>query len=87
MYRFTKSLEGEDVLVLVEGDKTTLIPMNPDCPEYQDYLAWVDEGNAADPYVEPYEPPLTTEQKVNNLLSDYGLTRDEMRAALSAKSS
>ena len=55
---------------------------------YQDYLDWVAEGNTALAYVAPPEPPpLTTEQKVNNLLSDYGLTRDEMRAALSVKAS
>ncbi len=43
-------------------------------------------GATAAPYVAPPEPePLTTEQKFNCLLSDYGLTREEMIVALSAK--
>ena len=56
-----------------------------DGPEYQEFL---ESGAVAAPYVAPPEPPpLTTEEKVNRLLSDYGLTRDEMQSALLAKGS
>lgn len=45
-------------------------------------------GLTPEPYVAPPEPKtLTTEEKVNQLLSDYGLTRDEMRTALEVKTS
>ena len=50
---------------------------------YAEYLA---SGETAAPYVAPPAPPEpTTEEKVDHLLSDYGLTREEMLAALTAK--
>ena len=52
------------------------------------YLEFLESGQEPAPYVAPPEPePLTTEEKVNKLLSDYGLTRDEMQAALEVKTS
>ena len=52
----------------------------------RDYAEFVSSGATATDYVAPPEPPEpTTEEKVNRLLSDYGLTRDEMQAALAAK--
>ena len=52
----------------------------------RDYAEFLSSGQAAAEYVEPPAPPEpTTEEKVNRLLSDYGLTRDEMRVALAAK--
>ncbi len=51
--------------------------------EYESFLA---SGATAADYVAPPEPPEpTTEEKVDHLLSDYGLTREEMLAALTAK--
>jgi hypothetical protein len=51
-----------------------------------DYAWFLSSGAEAAPYVAPPEPePETTEQKVDHLLEDYGLTREEMRAALDAK--
>ena len=49
----------------------------------QEFLS---SGATASAYVEP-EPaaPLTTEEKVNNMLATFGLTREEMRAALDVK--
>ena len=53
-------------------------------PEYQEFLA---SGATAAAYVAPPEPaPQTTEEKVNHLLSDYGLTRDELLKAVDASS-
>ena len=58
----------------------------PADPGNRDYAEFVSTKATATAYVAPPEPePLTTEEKVNRLLSDYGLTRDEMRVALAAK--
>ena len=71
-------LEREDA----DGNKM-YFSADPLVKSYGEYLA---SGAEAAPYVAPPEPePLTTEEKVDRLLSDYGLTRDEMRAALAAK--
>ena len=52
----------------------------------RDYAEFLSSGATATAYVAPPEPPEpTTEEKVNRLLSDYGLTREEMQAALAAK--
>ena len=69
------SLKSED-----DNGNVAFVPANPANRDYAEFLA--SEAEAA-PYVEPPAPtPLSTEQKVNNLLSDYGLTRDELRSVL-----
>ncbi len=51
----------------------------------RDYAEFLSSGVTAAEYVAPPAPPEpTTEEKVNRLLSDYGLTRAEMRVALEA---
>ena len=58
----------------------------PTDPANRDYAEFLSTGATAAAYVAPPEPPEpTTEEKVNRLLSDYGLTREEMTAALEAK--
>ncbi len=58
----------------------------PTDPGNRDYAAFLSSGQAAADYVAPPAPPEpTTEEKVNRLLSNYGLTRDEMRVALAVK--
>ena len=48
-----------------------------------DYAEFLESGAVAAPYVAPPElPPLTTEEKLNNLLSDYGLSREELKTAI-----
>ena len=60
----------------------------PADPGNRDYAEFLSSGATAAAYVPPEEPPeKTTEEKVDQLLSDYGLTRDEMRAALDVKTS
>ena len=72
------SLKREDS----EGN-VVWVPTDPTNRDYAEFLA---SGAEAAPYVAPAEPaPLTTEEKVNLLLADYGLTRDEMQAALATK--
>mgnify|MGYP001469712053 CR=1 FL=1 len=66
-----------------EDGTSVLFGVNSGSPAWQEY---VNSGETAEPYVAPPEPePLTTEEKVNQLLSDYGLTREEMQAALAVK--
>ena len=63
-----------------ENGKVTSIPTDPANTDYAEFL---ESGATAAPYVAPPEPePLTTEQKMDRLLSDYGLSRNELKAAL-----
>lgn len=49
----------------------------------RDYAEFCDCGATAAAYVAPPAPKAeTTEEKVNRLLSDYGLTRDELLKAV-----
>ena len=60
----------------------------PADPTNSDYAEFLSSGATAAAYVPPEPPPeKTTEEKVNQLLSDYGLTREEMQAALDVKTS
>jgi len=60
----------------------------PACEDNGDYAWFLSSGAEAAPYVaspEPEAEPETTSEKVDRLLEDYGLSREEMRAALDAK--
>ncbi len=58
----------------------------PADPANRDYAEFLSSGATAAPYVAPPTPPEpATEEKVNRLLSDYGLTREEMQVALATK--
>ena len=81
-YTFANA-EGTDLKREDDQGNILFVPTDPRNRDYAEFLA---SGAEAAPYVAPPEPtPLTTEEKVNKLLSDYGLTRDEMRAALAVK--
>ena len=73
----------KDCLKRDNGDDTiTWIPADPANADYAEFLA---SGAVAEPYPEgPPPPPPTTAEKVDQLLKDYNLTRDELRAAFSA---
>ena len=72
------SLKRED-----ENGNVAFVPVAEDNRDYAEFLA---SGATAAPYVEPPPPlELTTEEKVNNMLGAFGLTREEMRAALDVK--
>ena len=58
----------------------------PTDPSNRDYAEFLSSGATAAAYVEPEPPaPLTTEQKINNMLAAYGLSREELRTALAVK--
>jgi hypothetical protein len=66
----------ETILRLTDS---AFIPQDPANTDYQQYLAWLEEGNEplpADPLPEPQE--LTVQEK----LQAAGLTIDELKAAL-----
>ena len=72
------SLKRED-----ENGATAFVPCDP---LNRDYAEFCNCGATAAAYVAPPAPKtLTTEEKVNHLLSDYGLTRNELLTALQAK--
>ena len=83
-YSYTWSDAEQSGLTRIDVDGN--IAWVPADPGNCDYIKFLSSGATAAAYVEPPAPPEpTTEEKVNRLLSDYGLTRDEMQAALAAE--
>ena len=63
-----------------ENGNVAFVPTDPGNRDYAEFLSG---PQTADAYVAPPAPPEpTTEEKVNNLLSAYGLSREELKAAL-----
>ena len=50
-YKLTKNIDTGvvDKVILTEGEVRYFINFNSESSLYQDYLAWVAEGNTADP--------------------------------------
>ena len=83
---FTYTFADAEETTLKREDEQGNIAFIPANPANNDYAQFLASGAKAAPYVAPPEPePLTAEEKVDKLLSDYGLTRDEMRTALEVK--
>ncbi len=82
-YTYTWSDTEQTSLKRTDADgNVAFVPTDPGNRDYAEFLS---SGTTAAEYVAPPAPPEpTTEEKVNRLLSDYGLTRDEMRVALEA---
>ena len=73
----------EEQTTLKRTDAEGNVAFVPVAEGNRDYAEFVSSGATAAEYVAPPAPPEpTTEEKVNRLLSDYGLTRDEMRETL-----
>ena len=80
---YTYTWAEPDQTALYREDANGKIIWIPTDPNNISYATFLDSGATAAPYVAPAKAaPLTTEEKVNNLLSDYDLTRDELRAVL-----
>jgi hypothetical protein len=52
MYKLFKSKEG-DISTVIRTADNTFIPFDPDNRDYQDYLAWIAQGNEPLPADEP----------------------------------
>ena len=90
----TADIAPEFTYEWIDAEQTTLrrtdadgnVAYVPTDPRNRDYAEFLSSGATAAAYVEPEPPPeKTTEEKVNQLLSDYDLTREEMQAALAVK--
>jgi hypothetical protein len=53
MYKLIKSIVTGEIKIVLHIESNTFIPMNPDNTDYQQYLAWVAEGNTPEPADEP----------------------------------
>jgi hypothetical protein len=45
MYKYYKTVTGENGIKLIGENTETFIPQNPDNTDYQAYLKWLAEGN------------------------------------------
>ena len=80
-YEFTDA-DSSSIKRTDEDGNVAFVPAAEGNRDYAEYLA---SGITADAYVAPLAPPEpTTEEKVNRLLSDYGLTRTELLSTLEA---
>ena len=83
---YTYTWADADQSTLKREDDQGNVAWVPTDPRNRDYAEFCDCGATAAAYVAPPAPKaLTTEEKVNRLLSDYGLTRNELLTALEAK--
>ena len=73
-YQLTASLPGQEPQTVQRLSDGAFIPFDPANPDYQEYLAWVAEGNVADP-----PPPLSQQQEVAAHLAG-GLTITSTKA-------
>lgn len=74
LYRLTLSQNTVERL-----SDNAFIPFDPGNRDYQEYLAWLAEGNTPEPYVAPPPPPEPTPQEK---LANAGLTVDELKTLL-----
>ena len=82
---FTYEWNSAEQVVLKRTDGDGKVVWIPADPRNTDYAAYLASGEEAASYVPPEPPPeKTTEQKVDQLLADYGLSRAELRATLEA---
>ena len=80
---YTYTWTDAEQTTLKREDENGNVAFVPTDPGNRDYAEFVSSGATATAYVAPPEPPEpTTEEKNNRLLTDYGLSRDELKVAL-----
>ena len=83
---YTYQWEDAEQTILRRTDADGNVAFVPTDPLNTDYDEFLSSSAEAAPYVAPPEPePLTTAEKVDNMLETFGLTREEMQAALAVK--
>ena len=83
---YTYTWADQEQSMLKREDDQGNVVWVPTDPCNRSYKEFCNCGATAAAYVAPPAPKaLTTEEKVNHLLSDYGLTRNELLTALQAK--
>jgi len=83
---FTYEWANAEQTTLKRTDADGDVAWVPTDPGNSDYAEFLSSGATAAAYVAPPEPePLTTAEKVDNMLATFGLTRAEMQAALAVK--
>ena len=83
---YTYTWADQEQSMLKREDDQGNVVWVPTDPRNRSYKEFCNCGATAAAYVAPPAPKaLTTEEKVNHLLSDYGLTRNELLTALQAK--
>jgi hypothetical protein len=73
--------------MIVRDEDGAFIPFDPDNVDYQDYLAWLDEGNApkeppANPTPPMEEPPPPDITQVNAQVQDIDARLTDLEASL-----
>ena len=85
---FTYTWIDAEQTSLKREDEDGNVAFVPTDPANRDYAEFLGSGATAAAYVAPPAPKAeTTEEKVNRLLSDYGLTRDELLKAVDSSAS
>ena len=80
---YTYEFTDAEQTTLKRTDAEGNVAFVPADPGNRDYAEFLSSGATAAEYVAPPAPPEpTTEEKVNRLLSDYGLTRTELKAVI-----
>ena len=80
---YTYTWNDAEQTTLKREDENGNVAFVPTDPGNRDYAEFCNCGATATAYVAPPEPPEpTTEEKINRLLTDYGLSRDELKVAL-----
>jgi hypothetical protein len=78
-YKLVKTVDGEILDIVQRLRDTAFIPFDSANKDYQEYLAWLEEGNQPlPPDPEPTPEPLTAQQK----LEAAGLTIEELKELL-----
>lgn len=75
-YRLTA---GTSVIRTSDG---AFIPDDPENGDRKKLNAWLAAGNVPDPHVQPEEPKLSKDERIDKMLEAHGLTIGDLKARL-----